>query len=163
MPLSATVKLDRAALRDGSGTVMEPMSIEVARSVVLDVPLSVVRGHLISRWVDADNIGVADARVIHGPGGASAGRARDVLPAFHAVASRDDGGTARPQNQVFEVEAYKVMWRYELEALEPYRTGLHLVYVQGGFMARVPGIRRLMRKAMEREAARLQKWAASST
>ncbi len=139
------------------------MSIELARSVVLDVPRSVVRGYLISRWVDADNIGVAVARVIHGPGSPTAGRARDVLPAFHEAASRDEDVSERSPKQAFEVEAYRVMWRYELEAREPHRTGLQMVYVQGGFMAHVPGMRWLMRKAMEREVARLHRWAASST
>lgn len=138
------------------------MPIEVAASVLLDRPRPVVRRYLISRWVDPDKKGIAVGRVIHAASGADIpeGRAREVLAAFDEAESRVEEAIEWPSPQVFEVEVYGVRWKYELQSRDAHQTKLDMLYVQAGFMARVPGMRTLMKKAMRREVARLQKWAA---
>ena len=141
------------------------MRVQVSASVVLDQPRPVVRRYLISRWVDPDKEGKVVGRVFAGADEgptATTGRARDVLPAFEVATSREEERSSPTSRQAFEVEVYGVLWRYELEARGPQQTGLHMVYVQAGFMARVPGMRMLMTRAMERETNRLRRWAADT-
>lgn len=99
-------------------------------------------------------------RVTHAANGVAIreGRAREVLAAFDEAESRVEDATDSRSPQSFEVEAYGVLWKYELESRDAHQTKLHLLYVQSGFMARVPGMRTLMKKAMRREVARLQRW-----
>ncbi len=140
------------------------MPLEVSATAVLDRPQRVVRRHLISRWVEPDRKGIAVARGLRGAAKSEIpeGPAINTLPAFDEAESRIEDETRLASRQAFEVEAYQVTWRYELEAAGPQRTTLHVRYAQGGFMARVPGMRRLMTRAMEREIARLQRWAVGS-
>ena len=137
------------------------MPLEVVATAVLNRPPRVVRRYLIARWIEPDKKGVVLARDLRGAAGSETaeGPAITALPAFDKAESRLEDESGMASRQTFEVEAYHVAWRYELEPLGPEQTALHMRYAQGGFMARVPWMRSLMTKAMARELARLQRWA----
>jgi hypothetical protein len=133
---------------------------EVAASVVIPRPRSAVRRFLIRRWVDADRIGVATARVLAGAG-IHSGRAQQVLPAFDAEVSRTEGASSTEGPHAFEVEAYRVLWRYVLAAVDKDTTRLEMTWIQSNWVGRLPGIRSFMAWGMRRETARLARWADS--
>lgn len=137
------------------------MAAEVAATVFLPLQRRVVRRYLIRRWVESDFQRVARARITAGAEPRS-GPARAVLPVFDSEAGQaEDLGVL--SRQAFEVEAHGVLWRYELEATNEHETRLHMAWVQTNWIGSLPGIRAFMGRGMERERARLARWAASET
>jgi hypothetical protein len=158
--IAAPPEFGASCLRRGE----EPMPLEVMATVVLNRPQRAVRRYLIARWIEPDSKRIVVARNLRGAAGSETadGPAITALPAFDEAESRVEDESGVPSRQAFEVEAYQVAWRYEMEPLGAEQTALHVRYAQGGFMARVPWMRSLMTKAMERETARLQRWADGS-
>ena len=134
------------------------MSTEVAASVLLPKPRSVVRQYLIGRWVEPDITGVVEARVTAG-GVARSGPASTVLPAFDAEVSGAENLAETAGPQAFEVQAHGVLWRYVVVVADGHTTRLNMAWVQANWIGRLPGIRTLMAKGMEREKTRLARWA----
>jgi hypothetical protein len=105
-------------------------------------------------------MGIVQARITAG-GGARSGPARTVLPAFDAEVSAAEDVAEAAGPQAFEVQAHGVLWRYVLEAADGHTTRLNMAWVQANWIGTLPGIRALMAKGMEREKARLARWAES--